>query len=335
MPIPLQPRPRPPVLPDTTDPAAETATCTVSNVAYGVEGIAPDRIRYLRIAEILGWPYEIQTGGHRYGEHHGGVPQLPNWTPVRVLGDVPIQRDGSAQFTVPVDRMIYFQLLDENRMELRRMRSFISLQPGEQRSCVGCHETRLATGAAASTDAAVQGPATLLPPPWGARTLSFLRDVQPVLDRHCVECHGGLKPAGGLDFIGGLTSHHKDIPGYGWNRAYETMRAKGLVSTSSVNADLSVTRPLAFGSHKSPLIDVLRNGPCGRRVKLSPDDWLRLVMWIDANAPYHDGFVNKRPAVPPYDLAADQGLLRADHRRPPAAVCRVPQARRALTVGLD
>ena len=65
-----------------------------------------------------------------------------SWTPVEVLGTVPVEADGSAHFRVPVDTPVYFQLLDENYMELRRMRSFISFQPGEQRGCVGCHESK-------------------------------------------------------------------------------------------------------------------------------------------------------------------------------------------------
>ena len=36
-------------------------------------------------------------------------------------------------------------------MELRRMRSFISFQPGEVRGCVGCHESRPAAPTAAPT----------------------------------------------------------------------------------------------------------------------------------------------------------------------------------------
>jgi mono/diheme cytochrome c family protein len=39
---------------------------------------------------------------------------------------------------------------------------------------------------------------------------------------------------------------------------------------------------------------------------LGEEDWLRLVTWIDANAPYHGGFINKRPERPPYDLVADR-----------------------------
>jgi hypothetical protein len=36
---------------------------------------------------------------------------------------------------------------------------------------------------------------------------------------------------------------------------------------------------------------------------------LRLVTWIDANAPYHGAFINKRPERPPYDLVADRETL--------------------------
>ena len=34
-----------------------------------------------------------------------------------------------------------------------------------------------------------------------------------------------------------------------------------------------------------------------------------MVTWIDANAPYHDAFVNKRAARPPYGLPDDRQLL--------------------------
>ena len=43
-------------------------------------------------------------------------------------------------------------------------------------------------------------------------------------------------------------------------------------------------------------------------MKLSEEDRLRLVMWIDANAPYHDRFVNKRADTAAYDLASDHEL---------------------------
>jgi mono/diheme cytochrome c family protein len=225
-----------------------------------------------------------------------------NWNPARVIGTVPVEEDGSAHFRVPVDTPVYFQLLDENQMELRRMRSFISFQPGESRGCTGCHQTWEKAPPSSPAPLAVRRePSIPVPPPWGDRAISFLRDAQPVFDRHCVGCHSGTKPAGGLDFFGGLTARY--------NRAYDTILARGLVSRSNVGDDATVTPPLAFGSHKSKLVAVLRSAPHTERAKLTQEDWLRLVTWIDANGPYHDGFINKRAEKPPYDLPADQELV--------------------------
>jgi mono/diheme cytochrome c family protein len=340
VPIPLRPRPHPPVVADTTDLTCNEATCMLADAVSGVDGIERSRIRYLRVAEPIGWPYDNSSGGRRYVEDHWclaptGEPQLVlNWTPVRVLGDTPIEPDGSAHFRVPADTAVYFQLLDENRMELRRMRSFISFQPGEKRSCVGCHETRDRASLPGPPPLALQRPAAeLLAPPWGRRPLSFLRDVQPVFDRHCSGCHGGLKPAGGLDFCAGLTSYDRSVPGYGYNRAYTSLLSAGLVSCSPARQqDASITPPLAYGAHRSKLIAVLNSSAHAERVQLSDEDLLRLTIWIDANAPYHDGFVDKRPSQPAYDIAADQELHRrflAVHERrctachPPEAVSRL------------
>ena len=312
-PVPLRPRLQPPVVPDVTNRNVDYAVCTLSDVTHGVEGIDVSTARYLRISQRPQWPYDNQYGGWRYTEK----ARPNNWTPARVLGTVPIERDGSAYFRVPADTPVYFQLLDENHMELRRMRSFISFQPGEVRGCVGCHETR----EEAPPDqgfplALLQEPVEPTPPPWGDQLINFLRDVQPIFDKHCVSCHGGLKPAGGLDFCGGLTAspptgpgHGTPIPGYGHNRAFDTIIQHKLVAWSAIHGDAAVTQPLEFGSHKSPLVQVLRDGACSKRALLSDEEWLRLVTWIDANAPYHDRFVNKRAESRPYSLPDDRELL--------------------------
>ena len=309
MPIPLRARACPLLVPDVRESDEPHATCAVANVTHGVDGIASRSARYLRISHRLAWPYDNRHGGQRYHEvaHTQGV--VPNWTPVRVLGEVPLDPDGSAHFQVPADVPVYFQLLDENHMELRRMRSFISFQPGERRMCVGCHETRAEAPAAQKFPTALlRDPLIPTPPPWGTQPVSFLRDIQPILDKHCAGCHDGLKPAAGLDFSGGLTSR-RVIPAFAANRAYDTLRVQDLVSRSNIHDDARVTAPLAFGSARSKLVDVLRNGSCGKRVKLSKEEWLHVVTWIDANAPYHDRFINKRAANRPYDLPADGQLL--------------------------
>ena len=290
IPMPLRARSQPPVLPDAVDLAQDHATCVVSDVSFGSEELA-GRIRYLRIAEPIGWPYDNQLGGQRYGEKG---PHLINWTPIRILGDVPVERDGSVHFQVPPDVAVYFQLLDENRMELRRMRSFISFQPGEHRACAGCHETRGQTPRARPAPLAASLPAQrLIPPPWGTRPISFLRDIQPILDRHCVACHGGLKPAGGLDFCGGLTDWSREfepwwglVPGYGFNRAFETIHRAQLAATAEPNLqDASITPPLAYGAHQSKLLKAIDGKAHRQRLQLDADERLRLTMWLDAQCP--------------------------------------------------
>jgi mono/diheme cytochrome c family protein len=325
MPIPLRSRPLPPVLPELVE-LEKTATCILSDATFGSEELA-GRARFLRIAEPIGWPYDNQLGGQRYGEKG---PNLINWTPVRILGDLPLEADGSAHFEVPADTAVYFQLLDENRMELRRMRSFISFQPGEKRLCAGCHETRgVSPRPSVLPLAATRPPQALIAPPWGAKPVSFLRDIQPILDRNCVACHTGLKPSGGVDFSAGLTDWSGGtIPGYGFNRAFETINRSGLAAVAEPNIqDSSITPSMAYGAHRSKLMAAIDSKSHRERVSLTPDERLRLTMWIDANAPYHDRFVNKRAAQPAYDIAGDRHLaaeIKAVHARR-CVECHKPQ----------
>ncbi|HOS93655.1 MAG TPA: hypothetical protein PLQ54_10105, partial [Armatimonadota bacterium] len=316
-PIPLRPRTRPPIIASVWDPGARAASCLVTDVTMGMDGIEPGRVKYLRIAEGVAWPYDLALGGLRY--EPDVKPVMINWNPVRVLGTVPVELDGSAHFEVPPDTPVYFQALDERMMELRRMRSFISFQPGERRSCSGCHETRgTAPPNTAVPMAAQRAPSPLVPPPWGDGVISFLRDVQPVFDRHCVVCHSGLQPAGGHDFSGGLTPTA--------NTAWDTITRARLVARSNVGDDARITPPLEFGSNKSRIVEVIETTHRGR-VRLSEDDRIRLVTWIDANAPYHSGFINKRPERPVYDLAADAALRArlVDVSRRRCGACHEPE----------
>jgi len=300
-PIPLRPRRKPPVLGPAIDPTQDYATCLVTDIYEGVDGVEAGDIRYVRISSRLPWPYDIQHGGHRFEPDVKRV--MINWTPARVIGTVPVEPDGSAYFRVPVDVPLYFQALDADHMEVRRMRSFINFQPGEVRGCTGCHETR---GAApinlprAVPVAMRRQPSAPQPPTWGTDAMNFLRDVQPVFDRHCTSCHSGLEPEGAIDLSGGLTANY--------NRAWETINEKQLISRSDVGDDARVTLPYQFGSHDSKLVQILQDDTHAAEVSMSPDDRVRLITWIDLNGPYHDSFLNKRSPQPTYNLAADEEL---------------------------
>ena len=61
----------------------------------------------------------------------------------RIVGTVPVEPDGSAHLELPALRSFFFVALDENDLSVKRMQSFLTLQPGETTSCVGCHEQRV------------------------------------------------------------------------------------------------------------------------------------------------------------------------------------------------
>jgi len=317
-PMPLQARVRPPILPDNADPdLGNYAHCTISDVAFGVEGVDPSEIKYVRVARRIGWPYTKETGGQRY-EVDGSSWGL-NWAPALVFGEVPVEADGSASFYVPSTVSVYFQLLDAEKKEVKRMRSFVSFQPGESRGCVGCHETQaVAATNKQMTMAMMRDPSTPTPPPWGnERPINFLVDIQPILDRNCVSCHSGLKPAAGFDFSGGLMPPapmkglHRNFNFDGLNRAYRTIIENHLVVYSNKHDPASaIAQTRQFGSSQSKLIEAMLTGPCSPHIDIQPrsEDWYRLVTWIDANAQYHDRFVNSRPKNPPYDMPADKEL---------------------------
>jgi hypothetical protein len=90
-----------------------------------------------------------------------------------------------------MDTIVYFQALDGKGHAVQTMRSWSTLQPGETFSCVGCHESknRSPPTGTQTTLAMSRGPQQLAPFYGPPRSFSFVREVQPILDKHCVQCH--------------------------------------------------------------------------------------------------------------------------------------------------
>jgi hypothetical protein len=114
-----------------------------------------------------------------------------------VLGEAKVYEDGSALFTVPARKPVYFQALDERGRAVQTMRSWSTLQPGEYAACVGCHENKSTAPPARDYGfslAMKAGPQALEPFYGPPRGFSFPHEIQPILKRHCIRCHKNRQP---------------------------------------------------------------------------------------------------------------------------------------------
>ena len=276
-PVPLRPRLTPlQIAPIHSNHAnKKTGTLFVQDVYQGMTGIKRGRVKYIRVMGALPWPWN-EKGIFRLSAH-GTVHRK------KVYGIATVHKDGSAAFTAPAGENLFFQALDENYMQLQHMPTFINLRPGEKRSCVGCHEKRRkAPSANRARPMAMGHPVEKLknqPGDTGPDTIHYVRDIQPILDKNCVSCHGKKNPAGKLNLTGEWTDY--------WTRSYEEITGKGLVSTRNSGYGRSgfyARPPLNFGSHLSKLAKQIQKDPC--KGKLTKEEFIKIVTWIDANSPF-------------------------------------------------
>ncbi|MDO4569707.1 MAG: hypothetical protein Q4D38_04930 [Planctomycetia bacterium] len=295
--------------------------CYIEDVNKGLPAEEQGKVKYIRLMQRVGWPLDDQIGAMRWapGNAWERIFGFWAWAPAREIGTVPVEDDGSAWFYVPANISIYFQALDENHLEIRRMRSHISLENGESRGCIGCHETRpqvVSPKPGSFAKAFRRAPSYPQEPAWGSENLiAYEPLIQPILDRHCVECHNAEKAEGNLvlsgerdEKTGMLRSYLSLFPKGKDSVALRPKRMKDettgelrveypLVSLSDKHSGASITQTREFGSSQSRLIRILLDDDLHAkevRSKMSNEDWIALVTWVDANAPYYDTFFNRR-----------------------------------------
>ena len=276
-PMPLAPRPKPPEMPSTPDPElGQAGEFVLSNVNWSLLPMPQDRpIRKLRIFQVLPKTSTHVANRPRLGYANAESARM-------LLGEVPVEADGSAYFRAPARKLLYFQAVDGSGHAVQTMRSATYLQPGERRSCIGCHEPPATTSSAGSLMATRRPPSTIEPGPDGTRPWSYCRLVQPVLDRHCVRCHDGSAGPGKSRLA--LTSE----PVGAFSRSYENLRPFvrwyewGGKSIAQI-----VTRPGHGGADESRLVKILDDPTHATRAKLPAEDRRRLILWLDGNAPFY------------------------------------------------
>jgi hypothetical protein len=292
-PIIIRSRKRPPVLPSTVpEKAPEYATLFLQNVNLtrnDPEGIIkPGMIKAIRI-NALG----VQPRAGRTPCSKG----CPNEIPKKVIGTVPVDEYGSAYFRVPARMSLQVQSLDENGMAVLTEKSLFYLRPGEQRSCVGCHEP---FGTSPIMSAMVRmsrtKPVDLKPAagPQYRGGMSYMRTVQPVLDRYCISCHGlsdeetaEQKKANKINLV------HDGRMGYPNGYLELVKRGDHRVGDKGyMGGDRNISRPRRFFAHRNKVSHMIlkKHG----KVDMDRDSYMRIIEWLDLNAQcYGDLFPNK------------------------------------------
>lgn len=287
-PMPLGPRPRPGVIPARRDFRNASGAFYVVDVYRGthLEGVPRGAAKYLRVVESP----EKRFWTHPAWNGQGQEAPAMNWHDFcnkRILGEAPIEPDGSAYFEAPSGAFVFFQLLDENRMMIQSMRSGAIVQSGERTGCVGCHEERRsAPPPSAAPPLALQRPPSPMNGWYGpARLFNYLEEVQPVFDRNCVRCHDYGKRAGEALVL----ARDRDLV---FNASYNELWRKKFIT--AVGAGPAAIQPAySWGSHASQLVKTLREKH--QDIILDAESFDRIATWIDLNAPYYPEYASAFP----------------------------------------
>jgi len=297
-PRPLGPLPTPPVLlAQEFISQTELGQFTVADVYRGLSPAVPrGKVKYIRVCQEVRSDLEQLANGEYRSDHPpftdfyatpihrvNGPFGWPSYVAKASLGLARVEEDGSANFYAPAGKVLYFQALDDDYNELQRMRSVVQLQPGEKRSCIGCHEDRGSTPPVARTIAARRPAEKLQAPPWGPEPFSYEKVVQPVWESKCAACHGagderGFNLSGTLDADRVPASYRTLISGgwvhyFNWGYAERPRKAE----------------PMTFGTVKSKLWKVI--GDKHHDAELTREEKLRIKCWIDLNCPLWPDYV--------------------------------------------
>lgn len=271
-PIPLAPRPGPPVIPEGTTQSEDFAhldrgaTIGVMNV-YDTDLPLPENttIKWLRVTQNIlktdPWMNEPFVG---YGTEN--TPRIP-------LGIVPVEADGSVFFEAPPGKELMFQLLDKNKTAVHSMRAVAYVHPGETLTCAGCHEKTHGSPSKTTLSplAFTRPPSQLEPELNPVEPLSFYRHVAPVLHRACAPCHAEKqKPPQTFD--------HASLAAYVF---HFDGGMRGAVVTPMFGG--SRTIPGHLGARMSRLSAILDDEHHGKTV--TAEDRARLRLWMDLNGP--------------------------------------------------
>jgi len=320
-PIPLQARKLPKILPNRVVSDRTDATVYLEDIyaGAGLQGVPKGTIKELRL-------FSYHYAFHSMGGQTNHVGLDGPWDVKRIMGTVPVAEDGSALFKIPANTPISVQPLDGEGKSLQLMRSWLTAMPGETLSCTGCHGGHRQAPNNHVT-LALQKTAEPIKPWYGpTRGFSFVREVQPVLDRHCVGCHDdkpGTEGHAEPNFLNGPFVH-ANAKSAGYNKTLfppSYLKLRSFVRSHTIESDMHMLPPGEFHADTTKLIQILSRGHHG--VKLDRESWDRLITWIDLNTPAHGTWheiVGEKLVGPQNQMRRDTLLRYAGRDEDPEAI---------------
>ena len=323
-PIALQSTAKPPAIPDRVNLASDESTVFITDIYQGpgLNGVPRGAVKKLRVLE-----YYFSRRG--FGGLYGTLGLDGPWDVKRILGTVPVEADGSVHFRIPANSPLSLQPLDEQGQALQLMRSWFVGMPGEAISCAGCHEPQNEVSLNRPAIASRRAPSAIEPWHGPARGFSYVREVQPVLDKYCVSCHdgsstgfqpvnsrAGFQPAAPMPYLKGdlpLTNWSSQLAGRwtgGGTFSESYFQLQRYVRRNGIEGDRRMLTPLEFHFSTTELGQLLAQGHHG--VQLDAEAWERLAAWADFNAPFYGTWGE----IPPFgkDLSGGQKLASVNAR---------------------
>jgi hypothetical protein len=169
----------------TIDVTQTSLTDTVDGAEFSMQTLGVALQSAVAVRVIEGFSSEI-----------GSMPMfgLTMHEGAAILGEAPIYGDGSWLAQVPSYIPMHLQPIDKFGMAIRSQGLWIQTNPGEQRTCGGCHERRTSTVTprlgSGLTLAQQKGPVSFVKPIDQRSEYAWDKVVQPILDAKCVSCHG-------------------------------------------------------------------------------------------------------------------------------------------------
>lgn len=307
-PVVVEPRNIPKIA-SLVDYRVRTGTFIITDVYQGdgMKGVPRGLAKKIR---VIGLEYraeqiaETKMAGPQFHGMAVGTPVAPAsgpWDVKVIIGEADIYPDGSAAFVVPAKKPVYFQVIDTAGKVIQTMRSWSTLMPSEQFSCLGCHESKIQAVPPPSTpNKAIQsgGPFKLRQFYGPPRGFSYLKEIQPIFNAKCISCHNEIHEKG----LNLKDTRERYINSGKWAASYMRLTS----DLFNVNADIlngkyvnylapenssTPKSPLSFGSRLSNLILKLEQGH--KNVQITKEELEKLCCWIDLMLPYKGDFTEE------------------------------------------